>query len=380
MIYLDNAATSFPKPRAVIESMALCMTEYCANPGRAGHKMALKAASHIYEAREKIAEFFNIKDPFNLSFTSNATMGLNYAIKGSVRKGDHVITSSMEHNSVMRPLHKLKNDGLISLTVIIADDYGDINPDDVRRAIKPNTRLIAMNHSSNVTGTVIPAEEIGKIAKEAGVMFLLDASQTAGTVKIDVEKMNIDLMALPGHKSLMGPQGTGILFVRDGSKVSTLIEGGTGSKSEDLVQPEMMPDKFESGTPNTPGIIGLMSGIDYINEIGLENIYDHKMRLRKFFIEELEKNPAVIVYSKKDGVNTAVVSINIGEFDSSEVTHILDKEYDIATRSGIHCAPIAHKTIGTFERGTVRFSFSYFTTVDDINAALNAVNEISRMK
>ncbi|SHK00771.1 aminotransferase class V-fold PLP-dependent enzyme [Paramaledivibacter caminithermalis] len=376
MIYLDNAATSFPKPKEVYEAVDKCLREYGANPGRSGHKLALKAGRIIYETRELICQLFNIDNPMQIIFTYNATDSLNLAIKGILSKGDHVITSGMEHNSVIRPIKALEEIG-VENTIVECDDEGIIKVDKLKSAIKKNTKLIAITHASNVTGSLMPIEKISKIAKENSILLLVDAAQTAGVYNIDVKKMNIDLLAFPGHKGLMGPQGTGALYIREGIKLRHMKEGGTGSKSESLLQPEIIPDRYESGTPNTPGIAGLGAGIKYILNIGIDNIRKHEEELTEYMINGLEKINEVIIYGPKDIKRKAsVISINIGDLDSSEVSYILDQAFNIAVRSGLHCAPLAHKTLGTFEQGTIRFSIGYFNTKQDIDRALEAIKKI----
>ncbi|MBM7615579.1 aminotransferase class V-fold PLP-dependent enzyme [Alkaliphilus hydrothermalis] len=376
MIYLDNAATTYPKPESVYEAILHQMKNFGANPGRSGHKMAIEAGRSIFNARELVARLFNIDNPMQIIFTSNATEALNLAIKGLLKAGDHVITTSMEHNSVLRPITTLEKIG-VKNTIIQCSGAGYVEPSDVKKAINENTKLIVMTHASNVTGTLMPIEEIGKIAKEAGINFLVDAAQTAGVYEIDVKKLNIDLLALPGHKGLLGPQGTGLLYIREGLDIMHFKEGGTGSKSEELVQPEMLPDRYESGTPNTPGIAGLAKGIEFIMETGLDKIRQHEEALTQQFIDEISHIHQVKIYGPKDAKRqAAVVSINIGEEDSSEIAYILDKVFNIAVRPGLHCAPHTHKTIGTFEQGTVRFSFGYFNKKEDVEAAVAAIKEI----
>ncbi len=376
MIYLDNAATTYPKPEVVYEAMLNQMRHSGANPGRSGHKMAIEAGRVIFNTRELLAKLFNINNPMQIIFTSNATESLNLAIKGILKAGDHVITTSMEHNSVLRPIKSLEKIN-IENTIIQCDEVGFIDSEQIRREIKSNTKLIVMTHASNVTGTLMPIEAVGKIAKEAGIYFLVDAAQTAGVYEIDVKKHNIDLLAIPGHKGLLGPQGVGVLYIRDDLDVMHFKEGGTGSKSEELVQPEMLPDRYESGTPNTPGITGLAKGIEFIDNIGLEKIRKHEEELTQYFIDELKKIDKVTIYGPMDSKKqAAVISINIGEEDSSEIAYILDKVFNIAVRPGLHCAPYAHKTIGSFEQGTVRFSIGYFNTKEDIDASIDAINNI----
>ncbi|AKL97363.1 cysteine desulfurase Csd [Clostridium aceticum] len=376
MIYLDNAATSFPKPEAVYEAVIHNMKNFGANPGRSGHKMALEAGRTIFKGREMICKLFNIDDPMQVVFTSNATEALNLAIKGILDQGDHVITTSMEHNSVLRPIKRVENNG-VENTIIQCDERGELDPKLIEQAIKSNTKLIVTTHASNVTGTIMPIEEIGKIAKEHGILFLVDAAQTAGIYDINVSSNNIDLLAMAGHKGLMGPQGTGVLYIREGIDVRHFKEGGTGSKSQELVQPLMMPDRYESGTPNTPGIAGLTAGIEFILEEGLDKIRKHEEELTSYFIEGLKEMKKVKIYGQQNAKKQAsVVSINIEDEDSSEIGYILDKVFDIGVRPGLHCAPMAHRTIGTLDQGTVRFSFGYFNTKEDINQALEAIKNI----
>ncbi|MEY8304786.1 aminotransferase class V-fold PLP-dependent enzyme [Anaerosalibacter bizertensis] len=378
MIYFDNAATSFPKPEVVYESTLEAMKEYGANPGRAGHKLALRAGRGIYEARDVLSRLFNIKNPMNLIFTYNCTDSLNLGIKGLLKKGDHVITTSMEHNSVLRPLKHLEKYG-IETTIINGDSKGRINPLDIEKSIKENTKMIIMTHISNLTGTIMPIKEVGEIAKKKDIIYMVDGAQSAGVYDIDVEDMNIDLLAFPGHKGLLGPQGTGGLYIRDGIFLKELKEGGTGSSSDSLYQPDIMPDKYESGTPNAPGIIGLGNGVNYILEKGMNNIREHEENLTEYFIEELLKIDGVKIYGPLDIKEQApVVSINIRDEDSSEISYILDEEYNIAVRSGLHCAPLAHKTIGTFKQGVIRFSFGVFNTYEEIELGIEAIKEISK--
>ncbi|MCG8539362.1 MAG: aminotransferase class V-fold PLP-dependent enzyme [Clostridia bacterium] len=376
MIYLDNAATSFPKPEEVYRAVDKCLREYSANPGRSGHRMALRAGREIYETRELICKLFNIENPMQIIFTYNATDSLNLAIKGLLKRGDHVITSSMEHNSLIRPIKALEEIG-VENTIVQCKEEGLIRVNELRSSIKDNTKLIALSHASNVAGTLMPIKAIGKIARAKNILLLLDAAQTAGVYRIDVKKMNIDLLAVPGHKGLMGPQGTGILYLRKGIELRHIKEGGTGSKSESLLQPEIIPDRYESGTPNTPGIVGLGAGIKFILDTGIDKIREHEEELTAYMLKKLKEIDKVKVYGIKNAKQQAsVISINIGDLDSSEVSYILDKAFDIAVRSGLHCAPLAHKTLGTFEQGTVRFSMGYFNKKEDIDNAINAIKRI----
>ncbi len=378
LIYLDNAATSFPKPEIVYEKMMEAMREYGANPGRSGHKLALKAGRAIYETRELLSNFFNIEDPMRIIFTSNATDGLNLAIKGLLKSGDHVITTSMEHNSVLRPLKALENIG-VETSIIQCDETGSINIKDIETNIKNNTKLIVTTHASNVTGTIFPVKEIGKLARKHGIVYMVDAAQTAGVYNIDVMDMNIDILAFPGHKSLLGPQGTGGVYIKKGIEITQMKEGGTGSKSDSLIQPDIYPDKFESGTPNMPGIVGLGAGIKYILDKGIDEIREHEKILTKTFIDGLMAIKDVKIYGPSNVEKQApVISINIREEDSSEVSYILDQVFNIAVRPGLHCAPLAHRTIGCYEQGCIRFSVGPFNTINDIQASIEAVKTISK--
>lgn len=378
MIYLDNGATSFPKPEEVYRSVYNTMMNFGGNPGRSGHKMALEAGRLIHDTREKVANFFNIDNPMNIVFTLNATDSLNMAIKGFLREGDHAIITSMEHNSVVRPIKKLEKEGKIKLDIVKCDKEGNLDIIDIKKLIKVNTRLIVTTHASNVTGTILPVEKIGVLAKEKNITYMLDSAQTAGIYPIDVKKMNIDILAFTGHKSLLGLQGVGGLYIRNGVDIETFREGGTGSSSESLFHPNIMPDKLEAGTPNTPGIVGLGAGIDFIENVGIENIRSKEKDLTEYFLDKLKKLDSVTIYGKSSAENRCpVVSINIGEEDSSEISYILDEVYNIATRPGLHCSPLAHTTIGTLERGTVRFSFGYYNTKEEIDYVIDSIRDIT---
>lgn len=378
MIYLDNAATTFPKPEAVYRAVDDCLRNYCANPGRGGHKLSLKSGRVLLDTRDLLSELFNAGSMESIVLTHNATEALNLAIKGFLKKGSHVITSSMEHNSVIRPLKSLERMG-VETTIVQCNENGEINVDDIEKEIRKETVLIAVTHASNVVGTILPISEIGALAKSYKLGFLVDASQTAGVFDIDVEKMNISMLAFTGHKSLMGPQGTGGLYIREGIELNPLKEGGTGSKSESLYQPDIIPDRYESGTHNTPGIAGLYAGINFIKAAGINNIRKHELELTRLFIAGLGNIKGVEVYGTKDISKQApVVSINIGGIGSSDISYILDQTFDIATRSGLHCAPLAHKTIGTLEQGTVRFSFGYFNTKEEMEKTLEAIEQITK--
>lgn len=380
MIYLDNAATTWPKPPGVKDAMVHCMAEIGANPGRAGHKMALAANQMVDGVRKKLAGLFNIdqKSYERIIFTLNATEALNLAIKGLLKSGDHAVTSSMEHNSVTRPLNRLEKSG-VQVTRVKCDGEGKMDPGDVRRALRPNTKLIVLTHASNVTGTAMPLEEIGRLAGEAGITFLVDAAQSAGVLNIDVKSMNIGLLAFPGHKSLLGPTGTGGLYLREGIALETLKEGGTGSQSELPGMPDTLPERYEAGTLNTVGIAGLGAGIDFILKEGMDKIRAHELNLTARFIEGAAKVPGLKIYSPGvSGSRAPVVSFLIEGRESVEIGGILDKKYGVACRAGLHCAPDAHRTLGTFDLKLVRFSFSYFNTSDEIDSVVGSLEEIVR--
>lgn len=375
MIYFDNAATTFPKPQVVYDKIMDAMINYGANPGRSGHKLALKTSREVFETRQLLSKFFNTGNPMNIIFTFNCTESLNIGIKGILKSGDHVITTSMEHNSVLRPIKNLETIGVES-TIIDANPQGLIDPFDIENAIKPNTKLIATTHISNLVGSITPIEEIGAIAKKYGIYYLVDAAQSAGVYDIDVKKMNIDILAFPGHKGLLGPQGTGGLYINDRLDIDSIFQGGTGSESSSMIQPDTWPDKFESGTVNAPGVIGLGAGIKYIMEKGIENIRHHEEELTGYFIEEIKNIKGIKLYGPLINRQGPVVSLNIKDIDSSEISYILDNEYNIAVRPGLHCAPLGHKTIGTLNQGTVRFSFGIFNTYEEIEIAVKALKDI----
>jgi len=381
MIYFDNAATSWPKPPGVAEAMTRYLNEIGANPGRSGHRLAVEAARVVYSAREAIATLFNAPDPLRVVFGANVTEAINLALRGLLRPGDHVITSSMEHNSVMRPLRALEREG-VQVTVIPCSPQGFLDPADVERAIRPNTVMIALNHASNVVGTLLPVAEVGRIARRHNVLLLVDAAQTAGAYPIDVQADAIDLLAFTGHKSLYGPMGTGgglIIGERvDVERIEPLRRGGTGSRSEREEQPEFLPDKCESGTPNAVGLAGLGASLRWVMARGVENIRAHEVTLTQQLIHGLRAIPGVTVYGGLDANRqTATVSFNIAGIEPSEVGLRLDEEYAILCRVGLHCAPAAHKTLGTFPVGTVRFGLGAFNTAQEVEAALDAVRQLA---
>mgnify|MGYP002407459880 CR=1 FL=1 len=378
MIYLDNAATTFPKPKTVYQEVMRAMTEYGANPGRGSHSMAVEGARIIYETRELMAKLFNLDDPMKVIFTFNATDGLNQGIKGVLDPGDHVITTTMEHNSVLRPIKELEKYG-IENTIVQCESDGSISVDDIESAIKSSTKLIVTTHVSNLTGTIMPIGEIGQMCKRRGILYLVDAAQSAGVLDIDVKRDNIDLLAVPGHKGLLGPQGTGALLINCDAEIKHLKEGGTGSESSSMIQPNFYPDKLEAGTHNLLGIAGLNAGLKYILNKGTKSIYSHEKMILDIFINGIRENGRINIYGPEDINNRCgVVPINIEDIDSSEVAYSLDDKYGIAVRPGLHCAPLAHKTIGTEKIGAVRFSVGPFNNKSDIMTAIKALNEISK--
>lgn len=373
MIYLDTAATSYQKPECVYTCVQQAMRE-CANPGRSGHAPALRSGRMVYAVREQVSDFFHVGDPDRVIFTSNATDALNLAIQGMARPGGHIVTTSMEHNSVMRPLHALEARG-VSHTVVWGDPVtGVVSGAQIAAALRPETCLVVCTHASNVTGTLMPVEEIGSVCRGRGIPFLVDASQSAGAYELDMETMPIDLLACPGHKGLLALPGTGILCL--GPKISPqpLKQGGTGSFSEDMEQPKLFPDRYESGTLNTVGIASLGAGIRYLTERGVAEIRRHEEGLCAMMLAGLSGLPGITLYGPQDAARqAAVVSFNFHNMDCSEATMMLDGSYGVCVRSGLHCAPLAHKTVGSFPAGAVRVSFGPFNTEGEVATVLNAV-------
>jgi cysteine desulfurase family protein len=381
MIYFDNAATSWPKPSGVAEAMVHFLRAVGANPGRAAHRRAVEAGRIVYDAREVVCELFHAPDPLRVVWCQNVTEALNLALVGLLRAGDHVVTSSMEHNSMMRPLRALERRG-VQLTVVACSPQGVLDPTDVEDAIRPHTRLVALNHASNVVGTLLPVAEVGAICRQRDVLLLVDAAQTGGACPIDTQADRIDLLGFTGHKSLGGPMGTGGLIVGervDEARLEPLVRGGTGSRSEYEVQPNFLPDMCESGTPNAVGLAGLRAGVRWVLSQGVDAIRAHEVALTGRLIEGLRGIPGVTVHGTLDAeLQTATVSLNMDGMPCSEVGLRLDDDYGILCRVGLHCAPAAHKTIGTFPEGTVRFGLSAFNTRDEVDTALAAVAELAQ--
>jgi len=377
-IYLDNAATTYPKPEAVYQAVGHFLNEIGGSPGRGGHRREQEADALVWDARRAVAELVNAPDPAGVVFTMNATQAINIGLKGSLRPGDHVITSAIEHNAVWRPLKTLERRGVIGLSVVPCSPEGQLDPADIVPSIRSNTRLVVMLHASNVLGAILPVAEVGWVAKEYGLLFMVDAAQTAGLCPIDVEAMAIDLLAFAGHKGTFGPHGTGVLAVRSGITLETLIEGGTGGQSELETQPDEMPQHLESGTPNALGIAGLLAGVKFVRNEGVERIRAFEASLVNHLVTGLQQIPGTIIYGPKDiRARTGVVSLNISGFDSTQVAVVLDEMFDIAVRAGLHCAPQAHRVMGTIETGALRFSPGYFNTVDEIDEAISALQVIA---
>ena len=379
MIYLDNAATSGRKPDAVFEAVIDAMKNCSGNPGRSGHKVSLKAGNIVEDARIKCSRLFGCPDSSRMIFCSNATDALNLAIQGVVTEGSHVITTSMEHNSVARPLESLRTRKNVSVTKVRTDINTGADVDEIASAISDKTSLVVINHVSNVTGTVSDIAAIGKVCREKGVTFLVDASQSAGIFPIDVGAMSIDMLAFPGHKSLLGPQGTGGLYIGPGIDPETLKQGGTGSRSELLTMPDMLPDRYESGTLNVPGIAGLGAGAGYILETGIDAIAEREKALTDRLIDGLSAIPKVRVLAPESGyARGTAVSITIDGAEPQEIGLLMDQAFDIAVRAGLHCAPDAHTTLGTIDSGgTIRISPGYGNTEEDIEKCVDTVSQLA---
>ena len=384
MIYLDNAATSLPKPEQVYRGMDAFIRSAAANPGRSGHRLAIEAEAMVDETRRLIARLMGFKRPERVVFTLNATDALNMAIKGVLRSGDHAITSVLEHNSVSRPLNMMERHGVITLTRLQAGSDHVIDPDEVAKAFKPSTRLVALTHASNVTGTIQAIGAIGRIVRERNSVLLVDTSQSAGVVPIDFDSDCIDLLAFTGHKALLGPTGTGGLLVGERVEVSPWREGGTGGDSSSPVQPSELPHRLEGGTPNVFGIAGLREGVKLLLDRGVESILAHERALIAEFYRAI-KAPELFnwygadraVAERRGEGRIGLVGINFSEFEPAELAAILDERYDIAVRAGLHCAPYAHKHLGSFPQGVVRFSVGILSTADDVRQAAAALNEIT---
>lgn len=376
MIYMDNAATTMRKPKEVAEAVVNAMNSM-GNAGRGANEASLSAARVIYETRQLLADFFGAENPKQIAFTNNSTESLNIAIKGILNSGDHVITTMLEHNSVLRPLYEMEEKGT-ELSIIKSDIKGKISYQEMEEAIRSNTKAIICTHGSNLTGNMIDIEKVGKIAKKHGLLFVVDASQTAGVYPIDVQKMNIDLLCFTGHKSLLGPQGTGGLYVREGVQVRPIKTGGSGVQTYSKTHPAEMPTALEAGTLNGHGIAGLHAALLYLKEEGIETIRKKELEYMWQFYHGVENIPNVKVYGDFETEKRCpIVTLNIGDYDSSEVSDELLVEYGISTRPGAHCAPLMHEALGTVEQGAVRFSFSHYNTKEEVETAIRAIKELA---
>ena len=377
MIYLDNGATSYPKPRGMVAAMEECIIKYCGNPGRSGHFMSMKTGEEVYHARRKVAKIFGIEQADRIIFTKNTTEALNLGLMGTLKEGDHVITTSMEHNSVLRPLKNLERNG-VSHSILRADREGRIKASDIEKTIRPNTRMIVITAASNVTGTVMPLAEIGSLARKRGILFMVDGAQAAGSHVLNVNEMNIGMLAVPGHKGLLGPLGTGALYVNPDISLQPLLAGGTGTESKSRIQPAEFPEGFEAGTINAPGIIGLGFSAAFVDKIGVDVIEEYERELIGYLDECLDNMGFVKRYGPSAEEKTGITLMNIDGIGAEEVTTMVSTNYGIAVRGGYHCAGLAHKTIGTWETGAVRISVSPFSTKRDIDKLIDAVHQIGK--
>lgn len=377
MIYFDNAATTQRKPDCVVRAVteALCSL---GNPGRGIHDGAMSASRIVFEARQALAELFGAESPDRIAFTANSTEALNIALKGCLEPGDHVITTALEHNSVLRPLYEMEERG-VELTILPADRKGRLYYADLSSAVRKNTKAIVVTHGSNLTGNLLDLSLIGEIAKQHNLLLVVDASQTAGVFPIDVRKMHIDILCFTGHKSLLGPQGTGGLYVREGVSVRPLLGGGSGVQTYLKKHPSQMPAALEAGTLNAHGIAGLLAAVKYIRETGMDAIRKQELDLMWKFYDQVKEIPGITVYGDFSGAERCpIVTLNIRDYDSGLVSDVLWEQYGIATRSGAHCAPLMHQALGTVEQGAVRFSFSHYNTENEIKAAVSALWELSQ--
>ncbi|MTI66184.1 MAG: aminotransferase class V-fold PLP-dependent enzyme [Firmicutes bacterium] len=376
-IYLDNAATSYPKPKKVLDEVYAFMNDIGASSGRGAYRKALKADRMMYETRKSICKLFKFKKTSNVIFTLNITEAINLLLNGILKEGDHVITSSLEHNSVWRTLKHLERDRGIEISTVECDKYGITDPNNIKNLIKKNTKLIVFNHASNVIGTIQPIKKIGKIAKDNNIPFIVDTAQTAGAIDIDINRDNIDILTFTGHKSLLGPMGTGGLLFNSDIEISPLKFGGTGGDSKLEYQPESIPSKYEAGTPNVAGIAGLKKGIDFLLAKGIINIRKKEKNLVDYTIKKLSEVDEVTIYGPKNSdLITNVISFNVENFRPDELVYKLDSKYNIMLRSGLHCAPSIHRVMGTIDKGAVRIGLGYFNSREDINTLIKALKSL----
>ncbi|MBN2332393.1 MAG: aminotransferase class V-fold PLP-dependent enzyme [Deltaproteobacteria bacterium] len=379
MIYLDNGATSFPKPPAVMEAMTRYATAVGASPGRSGHRLAADAGRLVFQARELAASLLKAPDSSRIIFTKNATEALNLAILGLARSGSRILTTTIEHNSVIRPLRYLEQQGQIILDLIPVNPEGEVSFEVLQQLLNKHTyQLAIINHGSNVTGSISPLQEIIPLFRKQEITVIVDGAQTAGAIPIDMDDLDIDIFCFTGHKSLLGPQGTGGLYLKSGINPLPLIRGGTGSRSEAEYQPEFLPDYYESGTPNTIGLAGLAAGLDFVNKSTVAAIHRHEYALTRHLCEELKNIPGLTLHGPPVGKDRLpVISFTIDHLAPSEIGFHLDRQYDMMVRVGLHCAPLAHKTIGTFPRGTVRLTPGYFNTMEEMEKTARAIRQIA---
>jgi cysteine desulfurase family protein len=379
VIYLDHAASSWPKPPQVADAMVEAVREYGANPGRGSHAMAVRASRTLFNTRRALAKLFAINNPNDISFTLNTTMALNMGIKGFLKRGDHVICTAVEHNSVRRPLEYGKTADGIEVTYVQVDRTGLLRMDSLKEALQANTSLIVCTHSSNLLGSILPIADIVTWARSHGVRVLVDAAQSAGVLPIHVGEMGIDMLAFPGHKGLLGPQGTGGLYISPEIDLEPLLQGGTGSQSEAIEQPKVRPDRYESGTQNTPGIAGLGEGVRYVLNETVEKIHTIEWNLTQKLMYGLQDVPGLQILGPAPNiVRTGIVAFTLADAESAEISHVLDRDYGIAVRAGFHCTPMAHTCAGTQSTGAVRASLGCFTTESDVEALIHAVKEIEQ--
>ncbi len=375
-IYLDNAATSFPKPESVYLAIDQFMRQNGASPSRGSYPRSQESERKLIQLRSKLSQFLGIPNPSRLILTANSTDALNMAMKGFLQQNDHVITTDLEHNAVLRPLWGLRRARNIEVSIVNSGTNGEINPDDIFKQVTPRTKLICVTHASNVLGTIQPIAEIGRRCRESGIPFLVDGSQATGVMNVNVEELGVDFYAFTGHKSLLGPTGTGGLYVREGIEIDPFREGGNGTHSEDLNQPSTWPERHESGTPNTMGLIGLLAGVEFLQQHGVDAIHQHEIELNKMLMEGFKEIDGITIYGPEAEKKVGITSISFPAVNHAEFGQILGKKFGVMIRTGIHCAPLIHQTLGTKGQGTLRFSMGWANTKDDIETVLKNVREI----
>ncbi len=380
VIYFDNTATSFPKPPGVIEALTNYVTNIGANPGRSGHILAIEAGEIVFKTRRELAKLLGVKNPMRVIFGFNATDALNTAIKGFLHKGDHVITTAMEHNSTIRPLKQLEEEGTITLSIAGADENGKVRIEEIEKQINKNTTLVVVNHVSNVNGAVQNIKEIGRLCRKNSLTLFVDGAQSAGYLPVNLKEDNIDIYAFTGHKGLYGVQGTGGLLFNDDfdyKRVKPFRAGGTGSRSADIIQPDFLPDMFESGTLNTGGIASLLEGLKFLTEKGIDNVLKHEQALAAHFYSKASKEVKGIKFIGYDRSNLGIISFQIESHSVSGIAEILSEKYGIMCRQGLHCSPLAHRSLNSFPEGTVRFGFGAFNTLEEVDYAVEALKRIA---